>query len=208
MKANISLALNAILLIAVVYLFTQVGKSSAGEAAPASGAAGSQSLDIVYIDADTLLTNYTEFRDKQESLAVRQREASQGLNQRMQALEKEFRTVQGKVQQGLLAPNQIAAEEERLGRKQQALAAEQEQLSNQLGAEQQALLTDFQDKLNNLMDSLREARGYDYILQYGQGSSVLGARDSFNITEDVLRILNGGDRKKPAEAEKEDKEEE
>lgn len=190
MKANISLALNAILLIAVIYLFTQyAGTSPAANPATASGITD-ETLDIVYIDADSLLNNYEEFRKKQEDLASRQQTASQSLNQRMQALEKEFRQVQAKVQQGLLAPNQIASEEQRLGQKQQELLAEQEQLSATLGAEQQQLAADFQDKLRNLMDSLQEARGYDFILQYGQGSSLLGARDGFDITSEVLGILN------------------
>ncbi|MBV6652356.1 MAG: OmpH family outer membrane protein [Mameliella sp.] len=192
MKANISLALNAILLIAVIYLFTQQsGTSSADQPSGGAQAASGQALDIVFIDADSLLNNYEDFKKKQEDLGARQQTASQGLNQRMQALEQEFRQVQAKVQQGLLAPNQIAAEEQRLGKKQQELLAEQEQLSATLGAEQQQLAADFQEKLRNLIDSLQEARGYDFILQYGQGSSLLGAKDGFDITEDVLGILNG-----------------
>lgn len=191
MKANISLALNAILIIAVIYLFTQLGNTPA--AAPASEAdnpAATKPLDIVYLNVDSLLENYTEFRERQESLAARQQEASQRIQRRMQALEKEFMEVQQKVQQGLLAPNQIAEEEQRLGKKQQSLLAEQERLSQTLGAEQQELSQRFRDRLMGLMDSLRDVRGYDYILQYGQGSGVLGARDTFDITTEVLGILN------------------
>ena len=191
MKANISLALNAILIIAVIYLFTQLGNAPA--AAPASESdnpAAAETLDIVYLNVDSLLENYTEFRERQESLAARQQEASQRIQRRMQALEKEFMEVQQKVQQGLLAPNQIAEEEQRLGKKQQSLQAEQERLSRTLGAEQQELSQRFRDRLMGLMDSLRDAREYDYILQYGQGSGVLGARDTFDITTEVLDILN------------------
>jgi len=202
MKANIALALNAILIIAVIYLFTQLGNdSAAAPASKASGTSSDQTLEIVYIDVDTLLANYTEFRERQESLAARQQEASQRISSRMKALEKEFMEVQAKVQQGLLAPNQIASEEQRLGKKQQSLLAEQEQLSQTLGAEQQELSERFRDRLVTLMDSLRDERGYDFILQYGQGSGVLGARDSFNITTDVLEILNA----KPLFLEEKDK---
>lgn len=191
MKANISLVLNAILIIAVIYLFTQLGKSPVAKTpAGATDSSAVETLDIVYLNVDTLLANYTEFRELQESLAIRQKEASERIQSRMQALEKEFMEVQAKVQQGLLAPNQIADEEQRLGKKQQSLRAEQERLSQTLGAEQQALSERFRNRLMGLMDSLRDAHGYDYILQYGQGSGVLGARDSFDITSDVLGILN------------------
>ncbi len=190
MKANISLALNALLIIAVAYLFTQQGGSSTPSAPAATAGDGAAAGQIVYLNADTLLSKYEDFREKQQALAARQKEASQRLNQQMQALETEFRQVQAKIQQGLLAPNQIASEEQRLGQKQQELMAEQEQLSSQLGSEQQLLLGAFQEKLMRLMDSLQEARGYDYILQYGQGSGILGAKDSYDITSDVLGILN------------------
>jgi outer membrane protein len=190
MKANISLALNAILLIAVIYLFTQL-PSSGQTPASESGSATSTEVDrIVFLNADSLLQNYTYFRGKMEELQKKEADASQRLNQQMSSLESEFRAVQKKIQQGLLTPNQIAGEEQRLGQKQQALALEQEQIASQLRQETQVLNVEFQEELIVLMDSLRESKGYDYILQYGQGSGVLSAKEGYDITPDVLKILN------------------
>ena len=89
-------------------------------------------LKIVYLNADTLVEQYDYFRNQKEALDKRQAEASQRMNQKGAALEKEFRQVQEKIQQGLLAPSQIAEEEQRLGQKQQSLMAEQEKLSKEL----------------------------------------------------------------------------
>lgn len=200
MKANISLVLNGILLIAVAYLLSQhlsSGKGKAEETPAADTAAASP--NIVYINADTLVEQYEYFRQQKEALDKRQAEASQRLNQRMATLENEFRGVQQKIQQGLLTPNQIADEEQRLGRKQQELVAEQEKLSKELMAETQRIQLELEDELRQSLDQMRERRGYDYILQYGQGSSVLLAADSLDITAEVLEILN---QKKTEEQEK------
>ncbi len=191
MKANISLALNAILIIAVGYLLSQhlsSGKADAGQATGPDGEAAG--LNIVYVNADTLLEKYDYFRQQQEALAQREREANQRIGQQTQALEKEFRAVQSKVQQGLLAPSQIAAEEQRLGKKQQQLMAEQEQVSQELMAETRRINQELQETLKESLDKMKQERGYDYILQYGQGSSVLLASDSLDITGRVLDILN------------------
>lgn len=198
MKTNISLVLNGILLIAVAYLLSQ-HLSSAGKKAGAAEAAGADApapLSIVYLNADTLVEQYASFRLQKEALDKRQVEAGQRLNQRGAALENEFRAVQQKIQQGLLAPSQIADEEQRLGKKQQELMAEQEKLSKELVAETQRIQLELENELRQSLDKMRELRGYDYILQYGQGSSVLLASDSLDITAEVLEILN---QKKPEE---------
>lgn len=200
MKTNISLVLNGILLIAVAYLLSQ-HLSSAGKKAGATEAAGADApapLSIVYLNADTLVEKYASFRLQKEALDKRQVEAGQRLNQRGAALENEFRAVQQKIQQGLLAPSQIADEEQRLGKKQQELMAEQEKLSKELVAETQRIQLELENELRQSLDKMRELRGYDYILQYGQGSSVLLASDSLDITTEVLEILN---QKKPEEEE-------
>ncbi|MCG8330439.1 MAG: OmpH family outer membrane protein [Chitinophagales bacterium] len=189
MKANISLALNALLLIAVIYLFTQLPGSKNIQEFTNTGTS-TETAGIVYLNADSLLNNYTYFRQKMEDLQARESAASQQIGQQMAALENEFKAVQKKIQQGLLSPSQIAGEEQRLGRKQQQLLAEQEQMSQVLMVETQQLNAEFQEELIELMDQLRAEKGYDYILQYGQGSGVLSAKGSYDITNDVLKILN------------------
>ena len=196
MKANISLVLNGILLIAVAYLLSQHLSSGGGKATESEAAAAEASapLKIVYLNADTLVHKYDYFRQQQEALEKQQAEAGQRLNQKGAALENEFRAVQQKIQQGLLAPSQIADEEKRLGQKQQVLMAEQEKLRNDLLAETQRIQMELETELRQSLDAMRARRGYDYILQYGQGSSVLLASDSLDITVEVLEILN---KKKP-----------
>jgi outer membrane protein len=190
MKSNISLALNGLLILAVIYLFTQLSTSKGESQAADTTVEASSVPEIVYINADSLLGNYKSFRAKLEDLKVQEEQASISINKQMGALESEYKAVQRKIQQGLLSPSQIAGEEQRLGKKQQKLLAEQDQLSQQLMMETQRLNAELQDRLVVLMDSLRAEKGYKYILQYGQGGSVLSAAANYDITNDVLNILN------------------
>ncbi|MDV7397468.1 hypothetical protein RZS08_39065, partial [Arthrospira platensis SPKY1] len=94
---------------------------------------------IVYINADTLLDKYEYLSEQREALGKREAEAGERLAQRGRTLENQFRGVQEKIQQGLLTPNQIAEEEQRLGRQQQALMDEREKISQELMLETQRL---------------------------------------------------------------------
>ena len=44
--------------------------------------------------------------------------------------------------------------------------------------------------LKELLSRIREEQGYDYILQYGQGSNVLMVNPALDITPMVLTELN------------------
>ncbi|HMQ46578.1 MAG TPA: OmpH family outer membrane protein [Saprospiraceae bacterium] len=191
MKTNISLALNALLILAVGYLFIQSGKGkkAATDETPVNETAV-ETPKVVYINADTLLEKYDYFKRQKEALQAREVEATQSLGGRSRALENEFLAVQKKVQQGLLAPNQIMEEEQRLSKKQQQLLAEQENVTQELMLETQRINAELQDSLIVVLDKIKLENGYEYILQYGQGSSVLSAKDDLDITESVLTELN------------------
>lgn len=145
---------------------------------------------IVYINADTILANYTVFQERGAVLAQREQEETAKLQQKGRALEQEVQAIQNKVQQGLLAPNQIAKEEQRIGRKQQELMQERERISQELMMEGQKLNQELQEKLNVVLKALQSERGYDYILSYGPGTGVLMANEELDITQDVLSRLN------------------
>jgi outer membrane protein len=89
-----------------------------------------------------------------------------------------------------LAPSQIQAEEQRLGQKQQSLAAEQERMSKILLEKKQKIQEQLEKDIKVQLTSLRKEKGYDYILNYGPGTGVLMVNDSLDITKTVLQRLN------------------
>lgn len=188
---NLSLLLNAVLLIAVGFLMVQhfSGRKATGQSEEKS-APEAAALNVVYVNADTLLTKYEYMNQKQEELSKREQTADTQLKARGRALEKEFLAAQDKIQKGLLAPNQIAAEEQRLAQKQQALMAEQERITRELMAEGQKIQEELNKAIKDLLADIQKEKGYDFILSYGPGTGVLMVNEKRDITPMVLERLN------------------
>jgi len=188
MKNNIIIAAIATLLVATAFLTSNCNQNQGGTQSAAQ--AKETGPKIVFVNADTLLANYEYMNQKQEEFGQREAKADADLKARGRALEKEFMAAQEKIQKGLLAPNQIAVEEQRLGQKQQALAAEQERLTRELMAEGQKLQEELNKTIKSLLADIQKEKGYDYILSYGPGTGVLMVNDSLDITQMVLERLN------------------
>jgi len=186
MSNKITLATATILFVAVAFLTSNCTQKQA-EGQASAVVTGPK---IVYVNADTLLANYEYMNLKQEEFGQREAKADSDLKARGRALEKEFMAAQEKIQKGLLAPNQIAVEEQRLGQKQQALAAEQERLTRELMAEGQKLQEELNKTIKELLAQIQKEKNYDFILSYGPGTGVLMVNDSLDITKMVLERLN------------------
>lgn len=186
-------AVAAILLASAAFLTSNCAPRQSGS----QGTAEAQETGpkIVFINTDTLLANYEYMNLRQEEFGQREAKADAELKARGRALEKEFLAAQDKIQKGLLAPNQIAVEEQRLGQKQQALAAEQERMTRELMAEGQKLQEELNKTIKDLLAEIRKEKGYDYILSYGPGTGVLMVNDSLDITPMVLERLNKKEQK-------------
>ena len=187
---NLSLILNAILLLAVIYLFYAHFSGPKPVAAPAEAKTETAALNVVYVREDTLLNQFKDFHEKMETLNNKKQQADASLQSRGRALEKEVAGIQAKIQQGLLTPNQIATEEQRIAQKQQSLMQESDKIAQEIMSETQTLNNELQDKVKAVLEALRDEMGYDYILNYGPGTGVLMVNDSLDITSIVLERLN------------------
>ncbi len=189
---NISLVLNIVLLLAVIFLYIKVfsGNKTNASAGETKAAAVEGTLKIAYVNADSLLANYAYFKQKSEELAKKEKDADASLQAKGRAFEREMQTAQQKVQQGLLAPNEIEREQQRLAQKQQQLLTEREQITQALLTESQKLNEELQKEVLDRLKAIKEAEGYDFILSYAAGGQILVANDSLDITKKVLEALN------------------
>lgn len=194
MKNNLSLILIAILFVVTGYLLGAHLKEKGGQAnttkdnGPKQADAGA--LDIVYVNSDSLLKNFDYYQEKVKELDKKGQEAEAALQSRSKSLERDFLQTQQKVQQGLLTPNQVQQEEQRLLLKQQSLAAEQEKVGKQLLQERQKILEELEKQIKEILSDLRKEKGYDYILNYGPGTGVLMVNEAHDVTTLVLEKLN------------------
>lgn len=192
MKNELSIV-NILLILAVAFLlidkFISANKGSTASSTEAA-AANTPEGSIVYINTDSLLSNYSFFKEEAAKLEQKGKEAEASLQARGQALQREFAQAQNRVQTGTLTPRQVQEEEQRLMQKQQSLAAEQERLGQGLMADQQNLQGIIQGKLKSVLENVRKDKGYHYILNYASGTGVLMVDKNFDITTTVVELLN------------------
>jgi Skp family chaperone for outer membrane proteins len=158
--------------------------------APPPAPVAANGLSVVFIKADSLQTGYTAVADELSRLEDNFRQAQENHNGRVQALENEVRGLQNQVQQGLLAPNKVQAEQQRIARKEQEIMQQRDLAINSIQSEQMQIQQRFGERVKAVLEELREENGYDFILSQGQGSSVLITNDAYDITPLVLERLN------------------
>lgn len=189
---NITSVLTWILLVAVAYLlyahFASTNTSAKGKSAEI--AAKDQTPKIVYVNGDSLLSEYTAFQEQLNVLEAKGKSAESSLAGRGRALQQEMMAAEQKAQSGQFAPAQLQKEQQRLMQKQQNFVAEQDRLSKQFAAERQKLQEDLEKRVKDLLTAIRKEKGYDFIMNYGPGTGVLMVNDSLDITKVVLEKLN------------------
>ena len=147
-------------------------------------------LKIAYVNGDSILNNYSEFRSASESMEAKQRTAEEQLQAKGAELEKEIMAYQRRVQSGTLSRNEMEAQERRLGAKQEALLQERDQISDALLSETAEINNRLQKIIRGKLEEIKKAEGYDFIFSYVQGGPILIADESHDITDRVLAALN------------------
>lgn len=187
-----------ILTLALANLYFKVYDKS-GMQTKASVASDGSGLRIVYVNADSVLENYTQFRKEKDVLDRKQLDIDTKLGNKGRALENEVGAIQQRIQGGLLTPKEIQEQEQRLGAKQQALMAERDKLAKEIVDEGTAINDRLQKVLLNALEKLKNERGYHYIFSYVKGGQILLGNPADDITGDVLKILNSKDDSTPVD---------
>ena len=191
---NLSLILNAILIVAVAalfYLHFSSGKTpgkvstKTSDEMPVGASSG-----IVYVNIDSLLSNYAYFQDLQDEFADKQSELEAELNNRGRQYEAGALDYQNKVQKGLVTRREAAELEQQLLQEQQNLMQLRDELSIQL-QEEEAVSN--RRLINAIMEYLKEYNkdyNYQFVFSNSFGDNVLFANEELDITNSVLEGLN------------------
>jgi len=191
---NLSLISNILLAIAVVVLyalyFTGKGGNSSSNQADTTGNYSAKAGEIVYVEIDSLITNYDMFTDLKNELEKKGKEKEAQFNVKAKAFEKEAGDFQDKVQKGLVTRSQAEQMQQGLQVKQQEIYQLREQLRNEMGEEEQVMN---RNVLNSIMEYLvvyNQDKKYSFVVSHSFGGPVLFADKGLNITKDVVVGLN------------------
>jgi len=184
---NISLILNIVLIIAVgVLYYLQFNTPEKESTEP--NILNATEYSVAYINSDSVLEKYDYFKKLQEDLQAKSQKLEKEYQNRAQGLQKEVTDYQRNINN--LTIGQAKALEEDLMKKQQNLRMYQESLSQQLMQEQAKINEDLYKRVTKFLKDYSEKRGLELVVKYNQGSDVLYANDSMNITHSVIEGLN------------------
>lgn len=153
-------------------------------------ATGVGGLNIVFVKVDSLQAGYTLVADELSRLEANYTEAEKNHKSRVAEFQQEVQQVQNQVQQGLLAPNKIQAEQQRMARKEQEIVQQRDLALASIQEDQLRIQQQFNDRVKEVLEALQAENQYDYILNQGQNSAVLITNDAYDITPLVLERLN------------------
>lgn len=188
---NLPWILTAILALAVINLYFKVyNLTGPSKSASMTASDGSATLRLAYVNADSILENFTQFRKEKDVLDKKQMDIDVSLGSKGRTLENEVASIQQKIQSGLLTPKEIQQQEQRFSARQQALMAERDKLAKEVMDEGTAINERLQKVLMASLETLKKDKGYNYIFSYVKGGQILIGNPADDITGDVLKMLN------------------
>jgi len=108
----------------------------------------------------------------------------------MASFSQEVQRLQNQAQQGLLTPNKMQSEQQRLGRKEQEIAQQRDLALASIQEDQQRLNGQFSERVRKILEEMMAENNYDYILNEGGNGGVILGNDRHDITDQVLAKLN------------------
>ncbi len=163
------------------------GEVGSGEAVKTNGTG----TKIVYINTDTLMSNYLLAIELNEAFWKKQEERRTELNIKAKSLDQETNEFQRKLQNnGFLSEARAVDARDQLLIKQENLRRLQQDMMDKTAREQNELNKQLYDKLTSFLKEYNKEKGFGIVLSTQVGSTVLYAVDGFDITNDVVKGLN------------------
>lgn len=180
--------INLIILAALSISFSIACK----ESAPVSTAptASGEGVKIAYVNGDSILLHYKDFRKESEAMEAKQKKAEEELQSKGAALEKEIMAYQQKAKTGTMTGKEMEAREKYLSSRQEEILAERDRMAQAIMQETAEINKRLQAVLHEKLKAIKESQGYDFILSYVEGGPVLVADEKYDITATVLKELN------------------
>jgi outer membrane protein len=187
---NLSLILNAVLLVAVGILFFLhfSGNKAATGGADAGTSTIPSDLRIAYINSDSVLQHYEYLKANRVTIEEKTKKIEQEYRNRAQGLQNEITAYQRNVNNMTLG--QVKAVEEDLGKKQQNLQMYQQSISQQLMQEEAKLNKDLYDRVTTYLKKYAKEKNLHVVLKYDPTSDLLFAGDALDVSQDVIKGLN------------------
>lgn len=148
----------------------------------------SESFKTAYIDTAEILEKYDKFKAEDDKFKVKSEEMGRPLEAKVRAFQAEAQSFRQNAQ--VRGPQWAQQKGAELSQREQQLTAEQDALLQQLQQEGSVLRDSIIKEVKVFIKEYGKKKGYDYVYGTGDAATILYAKDSYNITKDVLKELN------------------
>ena len=189
------IAVNSLLIIAVIFLYIKVFKNTTNVKTNTSSNVTSKTsvslknASIAFVELDSLNEKIDFIKDRRKELEIEQK-----------AIEVEwqngYRGLENKKNEFLKRGNSITQQEAEkfqgeLLQQQQQVDQRKQGLTQKLSEKSYKFMDDIQKKLKEFLNQYNKTKNYQYILTTGTGLDYMLYKDStFNITADVIKGMN------------------
>jgi len=185
---NLSLLLNAVLIVAVGVLYYLHFSGRSATSSPSAAPAMPGDTRIAYINSDSVLRNYEYFKVTRERLESKGKKLDQDLRNRAQGLQNDYEAYRRN--EGNLTIGQAKSLEEDLAKKQQNLQLYQQTLNQEMSGEESKITQDLYARVTEFLKKYGNGKGLQIVLKLDTSSDLLFGADSLDITKDVTAGLN------------------
>ncbi|GAB3322361.1 hypothetical protein GCM10027299_17950 [Larkinella ripae] len=181
--------MNAVLAVAVAVLYyLHFSEKSAAEPVVASETKSAPVRKTVYVNVDSLLTNYEYFKDTRKVLESKRFQLDNELNTKGRSLQNEVAFFQQRAQ--TMTMEQGRATEAALQKKQQDLMAYRDRVVQQLAEEEQKKNEELYNQIHDYLRKINKQNQYDFVMGYSKGGGILFADSSLDATKPIISGLN------------------
>ncbi|MDU1890077.1 MAG: OmpH family outer membrane protein [Dysgonomonas sp.] len=201
---NISYAINGVLAVAIIVLFilffTSNTKNTDDTTTPQFSKGDSVSmLPVAYVNMDSLLRNYNLAKDANEKLMKKYNSSNATLQSKQRQFENEVVDFQRKVQNNAFLSQERAQQEQaRIQKLEQSLHATAQKLEEEYLIEQNKMNAQVTDSVRTCLKAYNKTANYHVIFNNVGLDNVLLAKDGYDITNDVIKLLNNRYKPEPA----------
>jgi len=194
--AKISLGINLVLIIAVIFLFVKMPSGTASNEESDENDSLSTSVEvqndgeltIAYYNGDSL-NNTQFFMDLQKSMQESSTKAENRLINKQKEIEKWSARWNEKAQAGLL-PNEQERYYKEAAEKEQELAMLQQTVQIEAAQEQEQLMLTMYSRVNLYAKSFAEKNNIDLLLQSQLGNNISYVGPSMDVTKQFINHVN------------------
>ena len=141
-----------------------------------------------YIDTSKLMEESTEAKD----IAEKYKDKSKVMGSQLEVEVNRFKSEAANFQKNAQANGQVWAQQKgaELQRRQQELSYAQQAMLQQLQSESGVEMDSLVSAYRKVIKEYGKDKGYDYIYGTGDIASVLYAKDSYDITKEIIKLVN------------------